>query len=49
MSHLITDFTPGMMVRSLDTGEQGQVDRIDEDGNIVYVRFSTAKDRKSVV
>lgn len=39
MSRTTDDFRKGMMVR-LSEGEQGQVERIDEDDNLLYVRVS---------
>jgi hypothetical protein len=41
MPHSIKDFRAGQMVRTLDTREHGQVDRLDEDENTVYVAFPT--------
>lgn len=45
--HTIEDFRKGMMVR-LSEGEQGQVERIDEDENIVWVKIPLANGSDTV-
>jgi hypothetical protein len=37
--HTITEFVPGMKVKSTDDPEPGIVDRIDEEEAVVWVRF----------
>jgi hypothetical protein len=43
-AHTITEFVPGMKVKSADDPEPGIVDRIDESDATVWVRFKVRGD-----